>query len=122
MNKIIMRVKGAPKGAPFLKAEIADGFFLRLRGLMGREMLPDTTGLLLIPCDSVHMCFMRFPIDVVYLDKEFTILKIVKNLKPWTGLSMCRGAWGALELKAGEAERFGCKVGGQFVLETGDKK
>lgn len=113
--------KGAPQGAPFLKIMIADSFLLRLRGLMGRRRMPEKTGLLLTPCDSVHMCFMRFSIDVVYLNKEFTILKIVKSLKPWTGLSMCRGAWAALELNAGEAERFGWVVGGKLVLETGDQ-
>ena len=114
--------KGAPQGAPFLEIMVADSFLLRLRGLMGRKELPDRKGLLLAPCDSIHMCFMRFPIDVIYLDKNYTVLKVVKNLRPWTGLSMCRGAWAALELNAGETERLGCEVGWQFVLETGDKK
>lgn len=115
-----MYKKGAPEGAPFLKIMIADTFLARLRGLMGRKILADKTGLLLVPCDSVHMCFMRFPIDVVYLDKKFTILKIVKNLRPWTGLSMCRGAWAALELNEGEAERFGCEIGKKLTLGSGD--
>ncbi len=122
MKKQTIHVKGAPTGAPFLEVAIADSFFMRLRGLMGRKTLPNASGLLLTPCDSVHMCFMRFPIDVVYLDKDLIILKVVKGLKPWTGLSMCRGAWAALELNAGEAERFGCVVGGQLVLESGDQK
>ena len=83
---------------------------------MGRKQLPEATGLLLAPCDSVHMCFMRFSIDVVYVDKDFTILKIVNNLKPWTGLSICRGAWAALEINAGDAEIFGFEVGTQLKL------
>ncbi len=116
MKKQKICKKGAPKGAPFLEAMIADNFFLRLRGLMGRKMLPEATGLLLAPCDSVHMCFMRFAIDVIYLDKEYTIVKVVKNLRPWVGLSMCRGAWAALEINAGDAERFGYEVGNQFML------
>ena len=111
MKTKIICIKGAPEGAPFLKAMVADNFMLRLRGLMGRKNLPDRTALLLAPCDSVHMCFMRFAIDVVYLNKDLTILKIVKNLKPWTGLSMCRGAWAVLELNAGEADRCGLEVG-----------
>ena len=116
----IMILKGAPTGAPFLKVLLANTFLLRLRGLMGRKRLPEFTGLLLVPCDSVHMCFMRFSIDVVYLDKDLKILKIVKDLKPWIGLSMCCGAWAALELNAGEAGLLQCKVGEQFVWETGD--
>lgn len=112
----IMILKGAPTGAPFLKVLFANTFLLRLRGLMGRKRLPEFTGLLLVPCDSVHMCFMRFSIDVVYLDKDLTILKIVKNLKPWIGLSMCHGAWATLELNAGEAGRFDLEIGRQLVL------
>ena len=110
-----MYIQGAPQGAPFLEVMIADNFLLRLRGLMGRKMLSDRSGLLLTPCDSVHMCFMRFAIDVVYLDKDLTVLKIVKKLKPWIGLSMRRGAWGVLELNAGEAERMGLAVGDRFI-------
>ena len=110
-------IQGAPPGAPFLKVIVADTFFLRLRGLMGKTRLPDRTGLLLTPCNSVHMCFMYFPIDVVYLDKDYTVLKIVRNLKPWIGLSMCRQAWAALEVTAGEAERCGLSVGKKLVRE-----
>ncbi len=95
---------------------IADNFLLRLQGLMFRKQLPKATGLLLAPCDSVHMCFMRFSIDVIYLDKEYKIVKVVNNLKPWIGLSMCRGAWAALEINAGEAERLGYVVGKQLKL------
>lgn len=104
-------VKGAPQGAPFLEVMIADSFLLRLRGLMGQNRLPKATGLLLSPCNSVHMCFMRFAIDVVYLDKEYKIIKIVKNLRPWSGLSMCRTAWAALEMTSGEADRCDFEVG-----------
>ena len=113
-----MHIEGAPSSAPFLKEIeilIADTFLLRLAGLMFRKKLPAATGLLLTPCNSVHMCFMRFAIDVVYLDKDYKILKIVKNLKPWIGLSMCRKAWATLELTAGEAERCGFAVGKKLI-------
>ena len=103
-----------------LKIMVADSFYLRLRGLMGRNKLPDNTGMLLVPCNSVHMCFMNFSIDVIYLDKDFTVLRIVKNLSPWTGLSICRKAWAALELNAGEAERFEFKNREQLIFENGD--
>ena len=105
---------GAPISAPFfkeIKIMIANTFLTRLKGLMFRQKLPPATGLLLAPCNSVHMCFMRFAIDVVYLDKEHNIIKIVKDLKPWVGLSMCSKAWAVLEMTAGEAERCGCEVG-----------
>lgn len=108
-------IKGAPKGAPFLEVIIADNFLLRLRGLMGQKRLPKATGLLLSPCNSVHMCFMRFAIDVVYLDKEYKIIKIVKNLRPWSGISMCSPAWATLEMTAGEADQCGLVVGKELT-------
>lgn len=122
MQKQKMYVKGAPSSAPFLKNNIitvliAGTFLTRFAGLMFRKKLPAATGLFLAPCNSVHMCFMRFAIDVVYLDKEYNIIKIVKGLKPWFGLSMCPKAWAVLELTVGEAERCGCEVGRKLVPE-----
>ena len=114
MQTQTMFIKGAPSSAPFFKEIeilIADSFFTRLAGLMFRKKLPAATGLLLAPCNSVHMCFMRFAIDVIYLDKDYQILKIVKNLQPWIGLSMCTKAYATLEMSAGEAERCGLEVG-----------
>lgn len=111
MIKQHMYIEGASANAPFLEILTADTFWTRLAGLMFRKKLPPSTGLLLAPCNSVHMCFMRFSIDVVYLDKDFIIIKVVKNLRPWIGLSLCNKAWATLEMNAGEAERYGCQVG-----------
>ncbi len=112
-----MYIEGAPSSAPFLEILIADSFFTRLAGLMFRKELSPATGLLLAPCNSVHMCFMRFAIDVVYIDKDFKILKVVKKLKPWIGLSMCTKAWATLEMTAGEADRCGCRVGEKLTCK-----
>ena len=120
MQKQKVKIKGAPEGAPFLKILIADSFLTRLAGLMFRKKLPEATGLLLTSCNSVHMCFMRFAIDVIYVDKDYKIIKIVKNLKPWIGLSMCSKAWGTLEMTAGEAECCGLMVGDKLIVEIDD--
>ena len=118
MQKQKMYIKGASDDAPFLKVIeliIADSFLTRFAGLMFRQKLPVATGLLLAPCNSVHMCFMRFSIDVVYLDKDYKIIKVVKHLRPWIGISMCSKAWAALEMAAGEAERCGCEEGKRII-------
>lgn len=94
-----------------LEIEFADNFFKRFRGLMLRRRLNEGCGLLLAPCNSVHMLFMRFSIDIIYLDENFCIKKIVRDLMPWLGISFCFGAWGALELPSGEAERLNLIVG-----------
>lgn len=112
-------IEGAQAGALFLKdieIIIAETFLTRLAGLMLKKPLPPATGLLLAPCNSVHMCFMRFAIDVIYLDRDYNIIKVVKNLKPWIGISMCSYAYAALEMTAGEAERCGCEVGQKLML------
>lgn len=98
-----------------LEIELADNFFKRLRGLMFRSRLAAGRGLLLAPCNSVHMLFMRFAIDVIYLDENFCIKKIVHDLTPWLGISFCFGAWGALELPSGEAKRLNLVVGQKLL-------
>ena len=93
-----------------IKIEIADTFFKRLIGLIGRKNLPAGQGLLIAPCNSIHMMFMRFAIDAIYIDKNFVIKKIVRNLKPWIGFSICFGAWAVIEMNAGEAVRLNLQV------------
>lgn len=63
--------------------ELAEGVASRFLGLMGRESLAPGSGLLLRPCASIHTFFMRFAIDVVYLDRELKVLKIRRGMAPW---------------------------------------
>jgi uncharacterized protein len=88
----------------------------RMRGLLGRDGLDDHEGLLIRPTNSVHMFFMRFAIDVVFLDRDLVVRKVVEALRPWR-MAGCRGARAALELPAGSAGRRGITVGEQLVLE-----
>jgi uncharacterized protein len=82
----------------------------RLRGLLGRKCLGAGEGLLLRPASSIHTLFMRFPIDVVFLDRELEVVKVVPELGPWR-LAFGRGARYALELGSGEAARRGIAAG-----------
>lgn len=74
----------------------------RMRGLLGRESLAPNTGLLIRPCRSIHMWFMRFPIDVAFLDADLRVLKIVSNLRPWQIALAPRGTQSVLETAAGQ--------------------
>ena len=76
----------------------ADTFWKRLIGLIGRKDMPDNEALLLSPCSSVHTFFMRFPIDLVWLDKDMNIVRIDKSVGPWS-IRMCREAHQVLETK-----------------------
>lgn len=82
---------------------VAQGFFGRLRGLMFRNELREGEGLLLEKTSSIHMCFMRFPIDVIFLDSDNRVVKVVSDLKPWTLFCGAKGAVCVLELKSGDA-------------------
>lgn len=61
---------------------VADTFFSRFRGLMGVPSIPMEAGLVIKPCNSVHCFFMKFPIDVIFLDKENRVVHIMESLKP----------------------------------------
>lgn len=65
------------------KLLVAESVRERMRGLLGRKNLPEDTGLLIRPCRSIHMWFMRFPIDAAFLDRELRVLKIARGLRPW---------------------------------------
>lgn len=96
------------------RCEIADGFFSRGRGLLGRKRLPRGHGLLIKPTWSVHTWFMRFPIDVVFLDRQLRILKVSSHVGPWRAASRF-GARSALELAAGECDRLDLAVGDRLA-------
>ena len=94
---------------------VADSALSRMRGLLGRSELPAGEGILLRPAPSVHMFFMRFAIDVVFLDRDLRVIDVRHGLRPWRVASK-RGAKAALELAEGEASRRGVDVGDRLVL------
>ena len=89
---------------------VADSTLRRLRGLLGKRDLPSGHGVLLRPAWSIHTAFMRFPIDVVFLDADQVVVKIVPSLPSFKTAS-CRGAREVVELRAGECERRGLSLG-----------
>ncbi len=80
--------------------EVADSGPKRNRGLLGREGLSSGEGLWIIPCEAVHTFWMRFSIDLVYLDREKRIRKLSRAVPPWR-LSACLSAHSVLELPLG---------------------
>jgi uncharacterized protein len=89
---------------------VADSTMRRLRGLLGKRDLQSGHGVLLRPAWSIHTAFMRFPIDVVFLDADQVVIKIVPRLAPFKTAS-CRGAREVVELRAGECDRRGLSLG-----------
>jgi uncharacterized membrane protein (UPF0127 family) len=95
---------------------VADGLWSRFWGLMGRKRLPEGSALLLKPSSSIHTAFMRFPIDVVFLDKELRVVKVVAEMRPFRVALAFHGTHSALELNAGAAARAQVEAEDQLVL------
>jgi uncharacterized membrane protein (UPF0127 family) len=81
-----------------------------MRGLLGRASFRAGAGLLLRPAPAVHTWFMRFAIDAVFLDRDFVVLQVTHEMRPWR-MARCKGARAVLELPAGEAGLYGIRPG-----------
>ncbi|MPZ98571.1 MAG: DUF192 domain-containing protein [Dehalococcoidia bacterium] len=87
------------------RLEWATNPWTRFRGLMMRARLDDGGGMVIRPCGSIHMMFMRFPIDAVFFDADGTVTKVARRVRPWIGFSMGgRGAKCVIELPSGAAD------------------
>lgn len=113
MQRIAM---AAPGGR--IDAWNANAFFSRLRGFMGQKLQPGDA-LLLTPCNQIHCCFMRCPIDVVYLDKTGKVLELTPAMKPYTFGRLVRGARSVLELYPGDADRMSISEGSVIAVQEG---
>jgi len=82
--------------------EKADSFMSRLKGLLGKESIESGFGLMIEPCNSIHCFFMKFPIDVAFVGKDNTVLKIISEMKPFTASPIIFGAKFVIEAKATE--------------------
>jgi uncharacterized membrane protein (UPF0127 family) len=97
--------------------DVADTSAKRRVGLLKHERLEPGTGLWIVPCESVHTFFMKFPIDLVYLDKKKRVRK-VRNAVPAWRMSACLSAHSILEFPAGTAARTGTLPGDELQIET----
>jgi uncharacterized membrane protein (UPF0127 family) len=109
-------VRGEDGGVVCERCVLADSTWSRMKGLLGRAGLDEDEGILLSPASSIHMLFMRFPIDAVFLDRELVVLRVVANLRPWR-LASRRRARMVLELPAGRCERAGVREGDRLSLQ-----
>jgi uncharacterized membrane protein (UPF0127 family) len=96
--------------------EVADTSEKRRVGLLKHARLDPGSGLWIVPCESVHTFFMKFPIDLVYLDKQRKVRKVRHAVPPWR-LSACLAAHSILELPAGTVEKSGTLRGDELLIE-----
>ncbi|HEX2946016.1 MAG TPA: DUF192 domain-containing protein [Clostridia bacterium] len=86
-------------------------FFTRFLGLQFKKELPEGHGLLITPCNSIHMFLMRFAIDAVFIDADGTIIYIREGIKPWRVSKIVGNAKSVLELPAGTVKSTGTATG-----------
>jgi len=90
---------------------IATSFFQRAKGLLGCSKLKDTEGIYIPNCRSIHMFFMMFSIDAIFVDREMKITKIIQNLKPFMiGFGTLKSK-GVIELSNGFLRTNSCNIG-----------
>ena len=119
-----MKLQRADGTGPTWRIEVASSFLARGRGLMGRARLADGEGLYLPGTNSIHMLFMRFPIDCVFVsgerdDGSRQVVDVRERLRPWSGVVWwSRGAKGCVELPAGSLAAAGVRRGDYVRLES----
>lgn len=99
------------------RVEKADDAPARSKGLLGRESLSGEEGLWIVPCPMIHTFFMKFSIDVLFLDKALTVRRVIEDLKPWRLSPWVLSAHSVLELKGGIL-RGSVKVGDRLEMRT----
>lgn len=114
-----LRITNVTRGTELAsRARVARSYWSRAVGLLGRATLPAGEGLLLERTTSVHTAFMRFTIDVVYIDRANRVVKTVPNLKPFRVSGVLRGAAGVIELPAGTIASTGTAPGDELHVDT----
>ncbi len=105
---------------PIARVTLADGFFSRLRGLMLRPPLAAGEGLLLVPCRSLHTCFVRSPLALIFLDSDGRIVGLREHLPPFRTASGGRSCRAVVELPAEHRPLAGLEPGQRLCLR-GDR-
>lgn len=96
--------------------EMPATMFGRGLGLMFRRRLDAGRGMWINPCSSIHMMFMRFPIDAVFLDRGERVRKVYRRLPAWYGIGWSVGARSVLELPPGSTSGVDLRKGDQIVI------
>lgn len=100
------------------RCEFNPSFLFRTRGLLGRERLAEGEGILLSPCNSIHMLFMAFPIDAVFLDKHGVVLHLCERLSPWRFSPIVWRSSAVLEIAAGTIAMQRIRQRDQFTFDV----
>ena len=99
------------------RCDFRPSFWFRARGLLGRGAVEDGEGILISPCNSVHMLFMSFPIDVLFLDPGCRVLRLCAELRPWRFSPIVWKASAVLEIGAGATKAKNIQAGDRLRFQ-----
>ena len=107
-------------GKELIAAEVveANTFFNKLFGLITRRKLKDREGFLIKNCNGIHTFWMRYSIDIVFIDEKNSVLAIYNNFKPFRVTPFIKDACSVLELRSGEVKKTSLKVGDSVNFES----
>lgn len=104
------------QSVPARNARHAASFGDRLAGLIGKKFSPDLDGMVFDRCNAIHSFFMHFPIDVIFADEKYRVLKTVRSFPPWRPFLACRKAFYVIELPSGVIDSTATAIGDQLDL------
>lgn len=117
-NKKLIRLITKENEVVLENVVIADRFFSRLKGLMGKNTMEDDEGLLIRPCNSIHTFFMKFNLDIAFIDKNFMVLEIYRDLAPNKLSKIYKKSKFVIESKTGSLNKL--KKGEQIQIVNKD--
>jgi uncharacterized membrane protein (UPF0127 family) len=100
------------------RVKIAQDFQSRSTGLLNRSSLDEDEGLLIKPCNSIHTFFMKFPIDVLFLDQKGKVVRIGESIKPWRLFGALFKGYMVLEVCAGRLKQVRTTVGDSIKISA----
>lgn len=110
MKKVILK-NITKKNIIAENGNITSNFYDRFKGLLGKKEIKNDEALIIKPCNSIHMFFMKFSIDVIFIDKNDRVCEMIKNIKPWKVSKIIKEAKYVIELKSGKIEEHNIEIG-----------
>lgn len=101
--------------------KIADNFFTRFKGLMFKKELNINEGLIINPCNSIHMFFMNFPLDILFVNENNEVVEILENIKPWRVSKLYFNAEYVVELPINTVKSKNIQKNQKIFIKTLDK-
>lgn len=96
---------------------VADSTWTRMKGLLGRKHLPNSEGLWILHCNSIHTFFMKFPIDLIFLSRKMVVTKVVSNVRPGRLIWPVLSASSVVELSEGFIKQHNVQIGEEFYVD-----